>query len=121
MKLSLETRNYGDVIIVQCQGRIVYRDEAASLSHLVGEILDQNSRIVLDLSGVTKIDSAGIGKLVLLQNRAQDKNVSLKCASPNPVVRRLLDLTNVDSVLDVHSSLDSALQSFREEHAWADC
>src|ERR1035437_1167468 len=28
LKLSLETRNRGDVIIVHCQGRIVYRDEA---------------------------------------------------------------------------------------------
>src|SRR5580658_2148770 len=31
LKLSLETRNSGDVMIVHCQGRIVYRDEAASL------------------------------------------------------------------------------------------
>ena len=30
LKLSLETRNRGDVIIVHCQGRIVYRDEAAA-------------------------------------------------------------------------------------------
>jgi len=37
LKLSLETRNRGDVIVVHCQGRIVYRDEAAALSRLVGE------------------------------------------------------------------------------------
>ena len=36
LKLSLETRNRGDVIIVHCQGRIVYRDEAAALSRVVG-------------------------------------------------------------------------------------
>lgn len=92
-----------------------------SFSHLVGEILGQASKVVLDLSGVSNMDSAGIGGLVLLQNCAQDKNVSLKCASPNPVVRNLLGLTNVDSVLEVHSSLESALQSFREEHIWANC
>src|SRR5579864_898052 len=39
LKLSLETRNHGGVIIVHCQGRIVYRDEAAALSRMVGEIL----------------------------------------------------------------------------------
>src|ERR1700691_1258581 len=31
LKLSLETRNLGGVMIVHCQGRIVYRDEAAAL------------------------------------------------------------------------------------------
>src|ERR1700692_918279 len=64
LKLSLETRNRGDVMIVHCQGRIVYRDEAASLSHVVGEVLHHGGKVVLDLGGVTSIDSAGIGELV---------------------------------------------------------
>jgi len=36
-------------------------------------------------------------------------------------VRNLLDLTNLDSVLDVHPTLDSALASFRDEQVCADC
>ncbi len=53
LKLSLETRNRGDVMIVHCQGRIVYRDEAAALSRVVSEILDNGGKVVLDLSGVS--------------------------------------------------------------------
>jgi anti-anti-sigma factor len=121
LKLSLETRNSGDVIIVHCQGRIVYRDEAAALSRLVGEVLQQTSRVVLDLSGVSSMDSAGIGELALLQTWAQERNASLKCAGANSLVRTLLDLTNLDTVLEVHPSLDSALDSFREERVCADC
>jgi len=121
LKLSLETRNRGDVIIVHCQGRIVYRDEAAALSRLVGEVLQHTSKLVLDLTGVSTMDSAGIGELALLQTWAQGKNVNLKCAGPNPIVRTLLDLTNLDRVLDVHPSIDSALDAFREEQVCADC
>ncbi len=121
LKLSLETRNSGDVIIVHCQGRIVYRDEAAALSRLVGEVLQHASKLVLDLSGVSSMDSAGIGELALLQTWAQEKNASLKCAGANTLVRTLLDLTNLDSVVEVHPSLDSALESFREERVCADC
>ncbi len=121
LKLSLETRNCGDVIIVHCQGRIVYRDEAAALSRVVGEVLQQSRKLVLDLSGVSSMDSAGIGELALLQTWAQGRNVSLKCAGPNPLVKTLLDLTNLDSVLQVHPTLDEALASFREEQVCADC
>ena len=121
MKLSLETRSRGDVIIVHCQGRIVYRDEAAALSRLVGEILKNGSKLVLELSGVSAMDSAGIGELALLQTWAQERNAEFKCAGANSVVRTLLDLTNMDSVLEVHLSLDSALESFREEKICADC
>ena len=121
LKLSLETRNCGDVIIVHCQGRIVYRDEAAALSQVVGQVLPQARKLVLDLSGVTAMDSAGIGELALLQTWAQGSNVSLKCAGPNPMVRTLLDLTNLDSVVEVHPSLDAALESFRDQRVCADC
>jgi anti-sigma B factor antagonist len=121
LKLSLETRNHGDVIIVHCQGRIVYRDEAAALSRLVGEVLQPGNKVVLDLTGVSSIDSAGIGELALLQTWAQGSNVSLKCAGPNALVRNLLELTNLDTVLDVQPSVDAALDSFREEQVCADC
>jgi anti-sigma B factor antagonist len=121
LKLSLETRNRGDVIVVHCQGRIVYRDEAAALSRLVGGILQHTRKLVLDLSGVSSMDSAGIGELALLQTWAQEKNAELKCASPNTFVMDLLSLTNLDSVLEVHPSIEAALESFHEEQVCTDC
>jgi anti-anti-sigma factor len=120
LKLSLETRNSGDVVVVHCQGRIVYRDEAAALSRVVGEALQQARKLVLDLSGVSSMDSAGIGELALLQSWAQAQNVNLKCAGPNLLVSTLLELTNLDSVLEVHPSVDAAVDSFREEQICAD-
>ena len=121
LKLSLETRNLGDVIIVHCQGRIVYRDEAAALSRLVGEFLENGGKVVLDLGGVSSIDSAGIGELACLHTWARSRNADLKCASPTPLVRELLDLTNLDSVLEIHPSVGEALAAFQPAEAWADC
>lgn len=121
LKLSLETRNRGDVIIVHCQGRIVYRDEAAALSRVVGEILHKGSKLVLELSGVTSMDSAGIGELALLQTWAQDRKAELKCAGANERIRTLLDLTNIDSVVEVHATLEAALESFPDVTVCADC
>ena|ERR1700722_7804349 len=121
LKLTLETRNHGDVIVVYCQGRIVYRDEAAALSRVVGEVLQNTNKLVLDLSGVTSMDSAGIGELALLQTWAQEKNAEFKCAGAKPLVRTLLDLTNLDSVVEVHPSIEAALESFSEERVCADC
>ena len=124
LKLNLETWKQGDVIVVSCRGRIVYRDEAAALSRLVGQMLrseatDDASGIVLDLSGVSGMDGAGLGQLALLQTWAMKgrtgKGVSLKFASPNPVVRHLLSLTNLDRALELHPSVDAAVESFREQ------
>ena len=121
MKLSLETQSRGDVMIVHCQGRIVYRDEATALSRLVGEILANGSKVVLDLSGVSSIDSAGIGELAFLYTWARSRNADLKCASPSPLVRDLLDLTNLNSVLEIHPSVGEAVAAFQPAEVCADC
>jgi anti-anti-sigma factor len=112
LKLSLETRNLNDVIIVHCQGRIVYRDEAAALSRLGGELLQHTKKLVLDFSGVTAMDSAGIGELALLQTWVREKKVSLKCAGLTSPVQLVLGLTNLDTVLDIYCSVGEALDSF---------
>jgi anti-sigma B factor antagonist len=121
LKLSLETRNLGDVMIVHCQGRIVYREEAAALSRLVGEVLLHSRKVVLDLSGVSSMDSAGIGELALLHTIAQARNVELRCAGPSSLVRTLLELTNLDSVLEIYVSVEEAMRSFSEDEVCADC
>jgi anti-anti-sigma factor len=121
LKLSLETRYKGDIIIVHCQGRIVYRDEAAALSRVVGEVMPHARKLVLDLSGVSSMDSAGIGELALLYTWSQKENTDFKVAGPNTLVRSLLDLTNLNSVLQIHSSVENALEAFHEDGVCADC
>jgi anti-sigma B factor antagonist len=121
LKLSLETRQSGEVVIIYCQGRIVYRDEAVALSNMVGELLENQGKVVLDLSGITSIDSAGIGELVLLHTSAQAKHAELKYASPRPFVRDLFDLTHLDSFLEIHPSLGEALAAFQPKEVCAGC
>jgi anti-sigma B factor antagonist len=121
LKLSLETRQRGEIVIVHCQGRIVYRDEANAFSSVVGELLQNGGKIVLDLSGVSVIDSAGIGELVLLHRQAEEKKTELKYANPRPYVRDLFDLTQIGSFLEIHPSLGEALAAFQERELCAEC
>jgi hypothetical protein len=43
----------------------------------------------------------------------------LKCASPSPFVRNLLDLTHLDSFLEIHTSLNEALAAFQPSTLYA--
>ena len=120
MKLNLEVRIHGEVVVVHCRGRIVYRDEAVALSQIVGEMLRDGSSVVLELSGVRAIDSAGIGELVSLETLAQERNAELKCAGASKMVRRMLSVTHLDTVIALYATLDEALESFREQQVRAD-
>ena len=110
LKLSLETRRSGDVIIIHCEGRIVYRDEAAALSRVVGEALQDTREVILDFAGVGSIDSAGLGELVLAHMSAEGQGKSVKLSGARPHVRELLELTNLSSVFELYPSLEDAIE-----------
>jgi anti-sigma B factor antagonist len=109
LKLSLETRRLGDVVVVHCEGRIVFRDEATALSRVAVEALQTAKEVILDLEGVDRIDSAGLGELVFVYVSAEGFGRTVKLAGPNPRVRALLDLTNLSSVFEICPSLAAAL------------
>ncbi|MGC2197348.1 MAG: STAS domain-containing protein [Terriglobales bacterium] len=109
MKLSLKTRRSGAVMIIRCEGRIVYRHEAAALSRVVRQALEHTREVVLDFAGVQGIDSAGLGELVLMHMWAVTQDKALKLAGGTSRVRELLELTNLSSVLTMYSSLEDAM------------
>src|ERR1700691_4764169 len=113
LKLSLETRHRGDVMIIYCQGRLVYPNEPGALSTRGGA--------TLATGGKEHDHSAGVGEPVLLHTWAQSRNADLKWANPSPLVRELLDLTHLDTVLDIYPSLSEALAEFQLEEVRMDC
>jgi anti-sigma B factor antagonist len=117
MKLDLETRAIDDVTVLYCRGRFTYRDEATAFSQKIAELLPHARRVVVELSGLEVIDSAGLGELVVVHMWIKASGCSLKLAGANPRVRQLLELTNLLSVFDVHRTLDDALLSFQQNIA----
>src|SRR5690349_4624441 len=82
VKLHLQVNDCGGVAVVRCHGRITYRNEASLLSTTVSDLLPRTRCLVLDLSGVEKIDSAGLGELVVLYMRTQASQCVFKLAPP---------------------------------------
>lgn len=60
------------------------------------------SRVILDVSGVTFGDSAFLNLLLRVHQKAD-----LRVAKPQPQLRRLLEITGADKVLDVRHDLDA--------------
>ena len=120
MKLGLENRPIGDVAVLHCTGRFTYRDEAAAFSQKIAELLPHTRQIIVDLSGLEAVDSAGLGELVVVHMWAKASGCSLKLAGANPRVQQLFELTNLVSVFEIHSALDDALRSFQPKAAKAE-
>ncbi len=69
--------------------------------------------IVVDLSEVTFIDSMMLGVLLSATRRARPNGTQLQIVVIDPQVRRVFELTLLDHVMRLHSSIDSALTDAR--------
>ncbi len=114
LKLSLDAQT-GGAVVLHCQGRTIFGPEARALTEIVAEVLPSARRMVIDLSGVESVDSAGLGELVLLHMWAEAAGYALKFASPRKSVRQLLELTNLVSVFDAYGSVADAVAAMYDE------
>jgi anti-sigma B factor antagonist len=111
LSLRLQTSQLGDVAIIFCRGRIIFRKEAEALSHAVDAVLPQSKHIILELQGVTAIDSAGMGELVALHMWAQGYGATLKLSGLSSRLLYLLELTNLIAVLEIFPTHEEALSA----------
>lgn len=103
-----------EVVIIHCGGRIVYREEAEALCAKLAEIIPQANHVVIDLSDVEMMDSAGLGKLIGGFISARNRGGVIKLAAPTEHVRNLLELTRLSSVFEIYVALDEAVLASRE-------
>jgi len=86
---------------------------AKELEDLRREVLEQSdSRVIIDLSRVTKIDSAGLGQLMSCYSHLVRNQGSLKVVNALPEVRKLLDMTGISKLIPAFSDEGEALRSF---------
>ena len=113
MQLKLSTRIVDGIAVLDCAGRIVFGDESSLLRDVAKKLINENKRIVLNLSGVNYIDSGGLGTLVSLFTTAQKAAGSIKLANLTERVGDLLQVTKLLTVFEVYDSEAKALDSYR--------
>jgi anti-sigma B factor antagonist len=70
--------------------------------------IDPSSRVVIDISGVSFVDSAGISALVGGIRRIRDRGSEVVLASPRPTLRRLLRTIGVDRIVTITENVQPA-------------
>ena len=113
MSLKVETRELEGVTVVACHGRIVLGDESAGMRQTLKRALTSSKHLVLDLSGVTYIDSTGLGTLVGVYSSARGAGADIKLAGLNQRLRDLLQITKLVTVFEVYESVQEALAAFK--------
>ncbi|MFZ0285571.1 MAG: anti-sigma factor antagonist [Terriglobales bacterium] len=109
MPLRLDSRPVGDVMVVQCSGRLVAGAEVHSLQFLMEKVLPKHHEVVLHLERVEFMDSSGLGAMVRLLSAARANGGDFKlCALPKQV-RKTLEMTNLLSLFKIYETEAEAI------------
>jgi anti-sigma B factor antagonist len=112
MTLKIETRQADGVTIMSCQGRIVFGEEAAILRENLKRVLSSTRQVVLNLSGVSYIDSGGLGTLVGVYSSARAAGADIKLAGLGQRLRDVLQITKLVTVFEVYDTEQEAIATF---------
>jgi anti-sigma B factor antagonist len=83
------------------------------IRELINAALDDGmSKILLDLAGVSAIDSSGIGEMVACYTTVAKRDGQLKLLRLSPKINDILQVTQLITVFDVFDNEDEALASF---------
>lgn len=99
------------VAVIKISGRIMLGAESAKIDALVAELLAAGKKkIVFDLSGVTHMDSTGIGRFISSLNKVMQSGGKMRMAAARPIVREGFRVTRLDTVFEFFDEVETAVQ-----------
>jgi anti-sigma B factor antagonist len=120
MSLKYDVRQTRDVTILDLNGRLSLGEALAFgpgsglvLSETIRELTKKGQKkILLNLAGVTYVDSSGVGQLVGALTTARNQSGDIKLLKPSVHLLDLLKTTKLDGLFDIHEDETAAIQSF---------
>ncbi len=111
--MKIDIRHLDGVTILAPKGKITIGAGDIALREAVAEALAAGVRnILLDLGGVSTIDSSGIGEMVSAYTTVTNRGGKLKLLKLPPKVQDILQITQLITVFDVYETEKEALKSF---------
>lgn len=111
--MKSEIRDINDVRIIELSGKITIGTGDVKIRELVDQALEEGqTKILIDLAGVTAIDSSGIGEMVACYTTVTKRGGQLKLLRLSPKIKDILHVTQLITVFDVLDNVQEGLAAF---------
>jgi len=113
MGLQITSRKSGDITILDLCGRITIGSSNDTLGSELRKLAEAAPcKVLVNLGGVTQVDSSGISTIVRSFVTLERRGGQLKILKPGGHVREVLELTRLIRSIPTFDNEDSALASF---------
>jgi anti-sigma B factor antagonist len=114
MSFTLNTRKLDDVVIVDMSGRLTIGEAVLLLRNTTRRFIeDGTQKFILNLGGVSHIDSAGLGELISIFTSVRNRKGDVKLLNLDKKAKDLLQMTKLLTVFDTYSDEAKALEALK--------
>ncbi len=111
--MKISSREVENVTVLALKGKIMIGSGDVALRDAIDEAVGKgNKDILLDLGGVSKMDSSGLGELVAAHNLVTADGGKIKLANIPSKLYNIMGVVQIISVFDVFDDVEEALGSF---------
>lgn len=108
--LTITREELGGHVLFALAGDIDVETSRQLRSELLAGLPGGDEKVVIDLSAVDFMDSSGLGALVGAWKVVREHG-TFRVAGANPVVHRVLTITGMENVFEIHPDVETALKS----------
>jgi anti-sigma B factor antagonist len=110
--MIFESSQHQGVLVIRLIGNLkTTRENYAVLDQVRTKLAEGQQKVVIDLGGIGKIDSGGVGILASMVSSADDAGARLALACLPEKVERVIGIVGMLHVLNIHETVDEAVTS----------
>ncbi len=109
--MELKTQYDSDILIVTPAGRIDGSNAFDFQTAIDSAMADHNAAVIMDLSELTYISSAGLRVILLLAKKLKGQNSSLALCSLASSIMDVFEISGFGKIIPIHSSRSDAVSS----------
>ena len=107
-----------DIIGISCSGRFTLGNRLSEMEGLMNSLLGDGVRkLVLDLTDVEFVDSAGLGVIMRMSGEVEQLGGQLRISGANDQVKRLFDITHTGTILGLDPDLVTSVKKLQDGKA----
>jgi anti-sigma B factor antagonist len=112
--LEIQTKHLEpDIVVLELAGRITIGRDCKHLEWMTESLIKENrKKLILDLSGVTQVDSTGLGIIVMSAGQMKNAGGQMRLVCSGGHVEQVLKMTNLDKVVEIHPTATAAAVGF---------
>jgi anti-sigma B factor antagonist len=112
--MKISRREEGPVTVIEPKGKITIGEGDVLLREEITKLLSEEKKhLVLDLGGISYMDSAGVGELVSVYTSVKNRGGELKLACLTKKIKDLLQITQLMTIFDTYETTQEAVSAFK--------